>query len=166
MLATLPIWTAVIGRILGTERLMFRQVTGLVIALAGIALVIGGQGISGVGSVNHMIGNLVMLAAAIVGGIGAVLTKRAVASHPPITVTTYGMLGGGLILLPFAFVEFARSNDLPSISWTTAGLVIFLGLIGGALGYSLYTFALVSLVQVFSRLHQPEPFSCRAPWGP
>jgi drug/metabolite transporter (DMT)-like permease len=145
MLATFPLWTALISRLRGTERLARRQLAGLGCALAGIALVLGGQGFDAANGAEQLTGNLLMLGAAFTGAAGTVLTKRAVASQSPLVVTAYGMLGGASVLLPFALVELARANHLPAVTQDNIALVLFLGIIGGAIGYSLATYGLSRL---------------------
>jgi drug/metabolite transporter (DMT)-like permease len=122
-----------------------RQLAGLGCALAGIVLVLGGQDFDAANEAAQLTGNLLMLVAAFIGAAGTVLTKRAVASQSPLIVTAYGMLGGAVVLLPFALIELMRTSEsfaLTSDSWV---LVQFLGLIGGAIGYSLATFGLSRL---------------------
>lgn len=144
MLTTAPLWTAVLGRMLGTERLTRRRIAGFGLALAGVALVLSGQGLGQATDLDQLAGSLVMLAAAFTGAVGTVLTKRVVATHSPLTVTAYGMLGGALVLLPFACIDLWRGES-PSPTWTSAGLIIFLAVAGGALGYSLVAFGLSRL---------------------
>jgi hypothetical protein len=73
-----------------------------------------------------------------------VLAKRALARDPAVTVTTYAMLFGALLLTPAALVE----GLLPALGRLDGGLlalVVFLGVPGGALAFLLWTWALSRL---------------------
>jgi drug/metabolite transporter (DMT)-like permease len=64
--------------------------------------------------------------------------------YKAITVTTYAMLTGTCLLIPAVWVE-GFSQALTKVDLQAAGLILFLGICGGALGYFLWTFALAHL---------------------
>jgi len=72
------------------------------------------------------------------------LAQRALARYNALTVTTYAMVLGTLLLLPAALVE-GLVGVLPQLDRQTVALVVFLGVFGGALGFFLWTFALTRL---------------------
>ncbi|HEY9227695.1 MAG TPA: DMT family transporter, partial [Gemmatimonadaceae bacterium] len=85
-------------------------------------------------------GDFLIIATAICGAVYNVLAKRVLTRYAGITVTFYAMLFGSLLLLPALFVE--RHVDLGSLSAESLAMVIFLGVFGGALAFSLWTSAL------------------------
>jgi drug/metabolite transporter (DMT)-like permease len=85
-----------------------------------------------------------MLVTALCGAAYAVLARRAFARYNALTVTTYAMVLGTLLLLPLALVE-GLVGVLPEIDRQTVVLLVFLGVLGGALGFFLWTFALTRL---------------------
>jgi drug/metabolite transporter (DMT)-like permease len=85
-----------------------------------------------------------MLVTALCGAAYGVLAKRAFARYNALTVTTYAMVLGTLLLLPAALVE-GLVGVLPQLDRQTVALVVFLGVFGGALGFFLWTFALTRL---------------------
>jgi drug/metabolite transporter (DMT)-like permease len=81
-----------------------------------------------------------MLVTALCGAAYGVLAQRAFARYNALTVTTYAMVLGTLLLLPAALVE-GLIRVLPQLDRQT----VFLGAFGGALGFFLWTFALTRL---------------------
>ncbi|MEM6783817.1 MAG: DMT family transporter, partial [Bacteroidota bacterium] len=80
IMASTPVWTALMARVGGQERLSGRAWLGLAVSLAGTVVVIlaGGKtldlGIDDLGS-GKLLGNLLMLAAALFWGLYTVLSK-------------------------------------------------------------------------------------------
>jgi drug/metabolite transporter (DMT)-like permease len=85
-----------------------------------------------------------MLVTALCGAAYAVLARRAFARYDALTVTTYAMVLGTLLLLPFGLAE-GLVGVLPRLDGQTLALLAFLGALGGALGFFLWTFALTRL---------------------
>jgi drug/metabolite transporter (DMT)-like permease len=104
MLATMPIWSALLGRIVG-ERLVRRQVLGVGLSVAGIALAFVEPGRALGGDPMRLVGDGLLLLTGLLGAIYGLVAKRILAVDSPATVTTYAMLFGTLVLLPAAITE-------------------------------------------------------------
>jgi drug/metabolite transporter (DMT)-like permease len=143
MLATMPIWSALLGRIAG-ERLVARQVVGVVLTVAGIGLafVEPGQALAGDGRV--LLGDGLLLLTGLLGALYGLIAKRVLAVDNPATVTTYAMLIGTAVLLPAALVE-GLVPAVGRLEGRLLGLVVFLGVAGGAAAFLLWTWALSRL---------------------
>jgi drug/metabolite transporter (DMT)-like permease len=144
MLATTPLWSAWLARAAKRERLNVRQVAGILLTLGGVAAVLAERGLTWEGSARALIGDGLMLLTALCGAIYGVLAKRILVKYTALTVTTYAMVLGTLLLFPAALIE-GLPEALARIDVKLAGLVLFLGIFGGALGYFLWTFALSRL---------------------
>lgn len=144
MLATLPLWSAWLARLAKSERLILRQGGGIILTLSGVAFVLAERGLTWQGSHWALVGDLLLLLTAICGAIYGVLAQKMLKKYKAITVTTYAMLTGTCLLIPAAFVE-GLPHALTKIDPQAAGLILFLGICGGALGYFLWTFALAHL---------------------
>ena len=144
MLATLPLWSAWLARIAKSEHLTLRQVGGIILTLSGVAAVLVERGLKWQGGSSMLVGDLLMLLTAICGAFYGVLAQKMLKKYHPITVTTYAMLSGTCLLIPAAIVE-GLSQALTKIDLQAAGLILFLGICGGALGYFLWTLALAHL---------------------
>ena len=140
ILATMPLMTVVISRLVSRERLTTRQVGGVLTSIAGVAIVLADHGGASVGSVK---GDLLLLTTALCGAIYNVLVKSVLTRYAGITVTFYAMLFGSLFLAPASFAE--SGLRIAQLSGRTVAMVVFLGVFGGALGFSLWTSALKQL---------------------
>lgn len=145
MLATIPFWSAVLGRLAGRERLTARQIAGLVLTFGGVVVVLTEHGLHWGGRGSALAGDALLLLGAFLGGVYGVVAKPAFARHAALTVTAYTMAAGALLLLPAALIE----GLLPAVArldGRAAALVLILGLPGGALGYYLTSFGLARLL--------------------
>jgi drug/metabolite transporter (DMT)-like permease len=137
LLATMPLWTLVIARLVARERLSARQIAGVLTSVVGVGIVMAERGAASGGSAQ---GDALLLATALCGAIYNVLAKRMLGRYAGITVTFYAMLIGALFLAPSVLVENAPRLD--TLSAETLTMVVFLGVFGGALAFSLWTSAL------------------------
>ena len=144
LLATIPLWSALLARMARSERLSPRQFVGVFLSLGGVGLALAQRGAGGQGGLQTLAGDALMLVTALCGAAYAVLAQRAFARYGALTVTTYAMVLGTLLLLPVALVE-GLVGVLPRVDLHTAALLVFLGVFGGALGFFLWTFALTRL---------------------
>ena len=140
IVATMPLMTVVISHFASRERLTTRQVGGVLTSIAGVAIVLADRGGAGVGSTR---GDLLLLTTALCGAIYNVLVKSVLTRYAGITVTFYAMLFGSLFLAPASFAE--SGFHIAGSSGETLAMVVFLGVFGGALGFSLWTAALKQL---------------------
>jgi drug/metabolite transporter (DMT)-like permease len=145
LIATMPLWSVLLGRLVARERLSARQLVGVAISIGGVAIAIamadrGGPAKNTVGSTK---GDLLLLATALCGAIYNVLAKRMLVRYSGLTVTAYAMAFGTLFLLPA--VVFERAPSITALGGQTLALVVYLGVIGGAAGFALWTAALKQL---------------------
>src|SRR5918992_2348389 len=130
MLATMPIWSALLGRIAG-ERLVGRQVVGVGLSVVGIGLAFVEPGRAIGGDAMRLVGDGLLLLTGLLGALYGLIAKRVLAVDNPAAVTTYAMLFGTLVLLPIAVAE-GMVPAVAELDWQLLGLVVFLGVLGGA----------------------------------
>jgi drug/metabolite transporter (DMT)-like permease len=140
MLATMPIWSALLGRIAG-ERLVGRQVTGVMLSVVGIGLAFVEPGRAIGGDAMSLVGDGLLLLTGLLGALYGLIAKRILAVDNPAAVTTYAMLFGTVLLLPIAVAE-GMVPAVARLDWQLLGLVVFLGVLGGAAAFFLWTWAL------------------------
>ncbi len=94
--ATAPVWGLLLGLVLGLERPTRRGILGVGLSILGVGIVFyegfGAQGTS-------LIGDLLVLVAAVAFGTYTVLSMPVLERHSPLAVATYSLLFGGLLLL-------------------------------------------------------------------
>jgi drug/metabolite transporter (DMT)-like permease len=142
MLATMPIWSVLLARWIVGEQLRGRQLLGVGLTVCGVAVVIladRGSGLGGGG--GALLGDALLLLTALWGALYAVLAKRALDRHHALTVVTYAMFIGTLVLLPVAVIE-GLVGEIGQMDRSLLWLVLFLGIPGGAIGFGLWTAAL------------------------
>ena len=139
MLATMPIWSALLGRIAG-ERLAGRQVAGVALSFVGIGLAFVEPG-RPMGDAMSLVGDGLLLLTGLLGALYGLIAKRVLAVDSAATVTTYAMLFGTVLLLPVAVAE-GMVPAVARLDWRLLGLVVFLGVLGGAAAFLLWTWAL------------------------
>jgi drug/metabolite transporter (DMT)-like permease len=131
--ATSPMWAAVMSAAFLGERLTARRITGLVLGLAGVALIAQPAG----AGATFLAVAAAMLASACYGFMGVYLERWAPGA-PARGLAVGTQLAAGLLLLPLAAIWPAPlPPSLPSCLWIV-GCVLALGLICGALAYVLY----------------------------
>ena len=143
MLATMPIWSALLGRVVG-ERLTRRQVVGVALSVVGIgvAFVEPGQAVGG--DAMRLVGDGLLLLTGLLGALYGLLATRVLDVDSPATVTTWAMLFGAVLLLPVAVVE-GLVPAIGRLDGQLLGVVVFLGVLGGAAAFLLWTWALSRL---------------------
>ena len=99
IMATNPLWTAVLGWALGTERLGRGAWGGLLVALTGAGLVIAAGAPGGAVGVGTLFGNGMMLVAAVMWGSYTALAKRLVDRASPLATTVFGVWAALPVLL-------------------------------------------------------------------
>jgi drug/metabolite transporter (DMT)-like permease len=140
MLATMPIWSALLGRIAG-ERLVGRQIVGVGLSVVGIGLAFVEPGRVMGGGAMSLVGDGLLLLTGLLGALYGLIAKRVLAVDHPATLTTYAMLFGTALLLPVAVAE-GLGPALGRLDWRLIGLIVFLGALGGAAAFLLWTWAL------------------------
>ena len=142
VIATLPAWSIILGRYFAGERLRPRQVAGVAVTIVGVGVAIGSAS-ADAGGGDALIGDALMLVTAFLGALYGVLAKRALATYPPLTVTTYAMVIGTAFLLPAALP--GGLTGAAGLDGRPLQLVLGLGIFGGAVGFFLWTSALSRL---------------------
>jgi drug/metabolite transporter (DMT)-like permease len=137
ILATMPLFTLVLARSIARERLSARQLAGVMISIAGVAVVMADRGAV---DARSTMGDVLLVATSVCGAIYNVLAKRALARYAGMTVTAYAMTIGTVLLVPALLGEPPFS--VHALRPETISAVLFLGSLGGGLAFSLWTSAL------------------------
>jgi drug/metabolite transporter (DMT)-like permease len=143
MLASMPIWSALLGRIAG-ERLTRRQVAGVGLSVLGIALAFVEPGRVLGGDAMSLVGDGLLLLTGLLGAVYGLVAKRVLTADSPATITTYAMAFGTVLLLPAAIAE-GMFPAIAGMDRQLLGVVVFLGVLGGAAAFWLWTWALSRL---------------------
>ena len=131
LIASVPLWVVLL-RLIGRERLGIAAMAGVGVGFAGVAILARPSG----GATSTGIALCVL--SAVMWAVGSVLSRRLPMPADPFTATSYEMLAGGFIILPFGIATmgtFAPSTS-SILGW------IYLVTIGSVVGYTAYTWLL------------------------
>ena len=102
LIATIPIFVALIWAFPPAERPSGRQWAGILLSFAGIVALVLAAGGAGGGSLT---GNLLVLAASVSAGVYSILARSLLLSRSALFVTAWQNLFGALFMAPLALVE-------------------------------------------------------------
>jgi drug/metabolite transporter (DMT)-like permease len=110
---TSPVWGMLLGFLLGLERPSLRGIMGVGLCIFGVGIVFYG----GLGSPeDSLIGDLVILLAAMCVGAYTVFSMPVLERHSPLSVATYPTLFAGPVILLLSI------PSLTSVEWGSLGL--------------------------------------------
>lgn len=135
LIASAPIFTALLAHILLRERVSRTAWIGTVAGFGGIALISLGEG----RGLRVEPGALTVLLAAVAASLYSVLQKKHVGRFPPLAFTTYVVWAGTIPMLVF-LPELAEA--LKGAPWAAIASVAYLGALPGGLAYVLWVYGL------------------------
>lgn len=144
MVATEPLWVVVFNWALSHKRPNGKVLLGIMIGLAGVALLVSdglGQG-SGAAKTSLVAAGVVLLASLAWAG-GSVYSNRNPIDAPTSIASSMQMLAGGSLLLLLALLtgDVKRLN-LEHASWTSIGAFAYLTLFGSLIVFTAYSWLL------------------------
>ena len=133
-----PIYILVLAVLFGLERATGHKVVGMLIALAGIAVLASENGISMHSA--SLEGDAITMAGSIGFAMYGVLGKRLAGKYDSLTMTAFNHFAGALIVLPVAIhqawgVWVARHWQLP---WRVWAALLYMAIFASALAYVFY----------------------------
>lgn len=176
VVASVPFWSVGVERTLpGGERLRLATLAGLVLGFLGIVVLVWPEVSVGGREGRAVAGGVIGLQVACLGwAIGTSYTKRHRLSADPLTASTVQMIMSGLMLL--ALATTAGEWERLHFSARSFAAMIYLVLVGSALGYTAYVYAVshlpISTVSLYAYVNPliavalgtlllDEPFSAR-----
>jgi len=130
--ASMPIFVALIAlRYQRSERSSGLRLVGILVGLAGVAVL---AGVHPRGGWWGVAGTMAVVVASIAYAVGSILGQRMVEGIRPLVLTTASMTGAALVLLPLALARLP--DGVPG--WKVIGSVIALGVAGTAIGQLIY----------------------------
>lgn len=153
MLGTIPVWVALFSHFFNLERMNLLKTLGVIAAFGGIVFIVaGGAKPFSLGS-NTFIGDLTIIAAAVVWGGYTILSKTFLDRYTPIQfstiMATIGCIGLFLIGLPNILqLEWA------SISAAAYGGVVYSGLLSIGVAYLIWNSGLQAVGAVHTATYQ------------
>ncbi len=158
---TMPILVGFMSYVLIGERLTVRQMSGIAVSFAGVAVVLFRGNLDVLHSVSFNIGDLLCIGSAIVFATYSAMVKRRPAMHP-ISFFTVTSAIGAIVTLPLSLWEIATTGA-PRFDLTTIWIALFIATFPSIVAYICYnrgveligpnrTVALYPLIVLFGAL--------------
>jgi drug/metabolite transporter (DMT)-like permease len=136
IVATIPVFTALLGWLVLKEKMGWIRVGGIVIAALGVLLIVSNGDLSAlVSGETGAIGDLLILISAPNWAVYTILSRRELARHPAARMMFYVMLFGWLFSCIWIFGFGPALTEIPRLTasgWTS---ILVLGIFGSGLAY-------------------------------
>jgi drug/metabolite transporter (DMT)-like permease len=130
--STSPVWGMLLGFALGLERPRLAGVLGIGLSLVGVGFIVyGGLEFAG----TSLVGDALILAAAVFWGSYTVLSLGLLERYPPISLAAYAMILGGLVAFPLSLFD-PHALDPAAIDATTWTAAAYSMLFSSAFGFA------------------------------
>ena len=135
LVASTPLWMALLGRIFLGETIRARSALGILLGFSGVAALAAPQG----GARADLLGAALVLGAAFSWSCGSLYSRKAALPKEALAASGMEMISGGVILLAAAALrgEFARFH-LSQVTAVSAWSFLYLILFGAVVGFSCY----------------------------
>ena len=141
IIATSPVFTALISHLTGRERLWGLAAAGIAIAFAGVVLIVTNGRWSGLLGGDSWKGDLLLLLNAVVWSSFTVYGRTLMRTYSPLVAIAYVQMAGTLLLLPLALRWATPLAPEPlvaqvrNLSWSTWAAALYLAAPCSVLGY-------------------------------
>ena len=146
IVATIPIFTALLGWFILREYLGYKRILGIFVAFSGVLLVVShGYFRSLLEGGIATFGDLLILLSAVNWAVFSVLSRRELQNHPAVRMMFYVMLMGWLLTNIWLFGFGPGLSEIPALTKAGWGSVLLLGIFGSGLAYIAWYDALQEL---------------------
>jgi drug/metabolite transporter (DMT)-like permease len=146
IIGTAPVFMAFIGYLFFKEGFTSLKSAGIIIAFAGLILLISKGDLSNIDLISNK-GDFLILASAFTWSVYSAVNKKIALDYPPLIVTLFLFIMMGLILLPFV-INGKIISSIISLSVTGWISVIFLGVFCSGIAYVLWAQSLKEMESV------------------
>lgn len=135
MLATAPIYTALLSRLAGHERVGLAAGAGMVATAVGVGLVIASGGGALSFSTDTVVGDLLVMTAAVLWALYTVGARNVVRKYGVLSVMVWMLWVGSALLVLIGLPDLLRQRAAPPLAW---GAVLYAGALGIGLAQLLW----------------------------
>jgi drug/metabolite transporter (DMT)-like permease len=140
IIGTAPVFMAILGFVFYKEKITLLQFLGILVAVAGLLLLIGKGDITNIGLIENQ-GDLLVLASAFTWGVYSMVNKKISLSYSPLMTILYLFLMMAVIIIPFNLNSETINSviNLSPVSWMW---ILFLGIFCSGVAYVIWAQAL------------------------
>lgn len=151
VLATMPIWTMLIGKAIGHEKVNLLSLIAVLLALLGLFISLSDKLFLSMHETVTFKGELIMLLTAICGAVYAVFSKPVLKQIPATTMSPIAMLAGCFFLMPFALSNNIDAHII-ALTKTQLWLLVYIGIVTGGIAFFLFNWVLTRTTATFNTL--------------
>jgi drug/metabolite transporter (DMT)-like permease len=142
MMSMTPIMVLIIAALLKLERLTARKLAGMMMAVAGVAILNAFPPAEAAPAARpSLLGDIFVFFAGLTFAVFTVLGKSVTDRHSSVTVNTFAYVGGALALAPMTFWQ-AREFSFQTVSLAGWSSLIYMALFPSVVCYLIYYYAL------------------------
>lgn len=140
IIGTAPVFMALLGFVFYKEKITLFQFAGILVAIAGLVLLIGKGDITNISLIENK-GDLLVLYSAFTWGVYSMVNKKISLSYSPLMTILYLFLMMALIIIPFNLDSQTIDSviNLSLIGWIS---ILFLGFLCSGVAYVIWAQAL------------------------
>lgn len=136
IVATIPVFTALLGWLFLKEKMGWLRVGGIAVAALGVLLVVSdGNLVSLFTGEFGAVGDLLILISALNWAVYTILSRRELARHPAARMMFYVMLFGWLFTCIWIFSVGPGLDEIPALTFKGWMAILMLGIFGSGLAY-------------------------------
>jgi drug/metabolite transporter (DMT)-like permease len=136
IVATIPVFTALLGWLVLKEKMGWMRVGGIFIAALGVILIVSNGDLRAlVSGETGTLGDLLILISAPNWAVYTILSRRELARHPAARMMFYVMLFGWLFSCLWIFGVGPGLSELPRLTSSGWTAILILGIFGSGLAY-------------------------------
>lgn len=153
MLGTIPIWVALFSHLFSFELLNRLKSLGVLLAFAGVAMIItGGKNPISFGS-DTFTGDLTIIVAAVVWAVYTIYSKKYLARYTPLQFSAF-MTTFGAIALTLLAIPNSAGTDWGEVSAAAYGGMFYSGLLAIGVAYLIWNHGLMKVGTVRTATYQ------------
>ncbi len=137
LLATAPVWTAIVAFASRQERVSPLQVVGILLSFAGVGFIIKAGGGELAVSWQNFRGDILTVIAAILTAAAAVISRRPLRRYSSLRVMSISVLCGSLFLLPFAWPQLV-ATEWAHVSLSAWLALAYSSILGAVIAYVIW----------------------------
>jgi drug/metabolite transporter (DMT)-like permease len=153
LIATSPLYAAMLAPLLGAEKFGKKVIIGILISLCGVVIIVSKDIPRSFHFDRSVWGNLMEIGAAFSFAIFNVLAKPALERNSTLKVTTYSIIAGTVFLLPFTLREVVRQEWL-SLSATGWFILAFCVVFTAGVSYTLWNRGIARIGAAKTQIYQ------------
>jgi drug/metabolite transporter (DMT)-like permease len=137
IVATIPVFTALLGWLFLKEKMGWMRVGGIAVAALGVLLIVSDGNFASLFTTGGFgsIGDLLILISALNWAVYTILSRRELARHPAARMMFYVMLFGWLFTCVWIFSIGPGLSEIPALTFKGWMAILALGIFGSGFAY-------------------------------